>query len=97
MAVFPVLRSFMSSAFGNCFNLVSLYLTSVSSVPILPYMNVFGNTPIGGYSSSAGTYGSVFVPESLYNSFLAASNWSTISSRIVSMTDAEIAELNWGE
>jgi hypothetical protein len=47
--------------------------------------NVFDSTPIGGYSTSAGQYGSVYVPASLYNDFIVAENWSSISSRIVSV------------
>lgn len=72
------------SAFSRCYNLISLYLTSISSVPTLS-AGVFYSSPIGGYSTSAGRYGSVFVPASLYNSFLTAVYWSDISSRIVSV------------
>ena len=80
---FPLCTSIGTSAFQNCYNLISLNLTSVSSVPTLG-ITVFYSTPIGGYSASAGKYGSVYVPASLYNSFLTAANWSSIASRIVS-------------
>ena len=73
-----------SSAFRSCYKLISLYLTGVSKVPTLS-AGVFSSTPIGGYSASAGQYGSVFVPSSLYASFLKATNWKTISARIVSV------------
>jgi len=56
----------------------------VSSVPTLG-LSAFASTPIGGYSDSAGQYGSVYVPASLYSSFLTANNWSLISSRIASV------------
>jgi hypothetical protein len=61
---------------------VSLYLTSVSSVPVLGY-GTFSYTPIGGFSDLAGRYGSVYVPASLVSAFKTANNWRTISSRIV--------------
>lgn len=73
-----------TSAFTNCRQLISLYLTDVSSVTTLGN-SAFYSTPIGGYSASAGRYGSVFVPASLYNSFITATNWTAISSRIVSV------------
>ena len=69
-------------AFRSCYRLVSLYLMGVSKVPTLS-ASAFVSTPIGGYSTSAGRYGSVFVPSSLYASFLTATNWKTISARIV--------------
>ena len=67
----------------SCYNLISLNLAEVSSVPTLG-TGAFTSTPIGGYSTSAGQYGSVYVPSSLYNDFLIAPNWSNISSRILS-------------
>lgn len=78
--------SIHSYAFQNCYNLISLNLTGISSVPELSGGSwTFRSTPIGGYSTSAGQYGSVYVPASLYSSFLTTSGWSTISSRIVSV------------
>lgn len=78
-------KSIGYSGFANCFNLLSVDLTGVNSVTSLsPY--AFNSTPIGGYTASTGgVYGSVFVPASLYNSFLSANNWSSISARIVSV------------
>ena len=73
-----------AQAFRGCWNLISVYLSSASVVPTLSTA-VFSSTPIGGYSASAGRYGSVFVPASLYNSFITATNWTAISSRIVSV------------
>ena len=80
----PVCTSVSGSAFQRCYSLVSLYLTSVSRVPTLG-LSVFSSTPIGGYSASAGQYGSVYVPASLYDQFLSATGWSSISARIVSV------------
>lgn len=78
----PVCTTVGSNAFRSCYRLVSLYITSVSSVPALGTY-AFGSTPIGGYSVSAGCYGSVYVPTSLVDSFKTATKWSSISSRIV--------------
>lgn len=81
---FPVCTSIGSYAFTSCYNLISLNLTGVSSVPTL-FTSVFVSTPIGGYSASAGGYGSVYVPASLYSDFIVATNWSSISARIISI------------
>ena len=80
----PICNIISASTFSKCYNLISLYLNSVSSVTTLQY-DVFKSTPIGGYSASAGRYGSVFVPASLYNDFIVASYWSDIADRIVSI------------
>lgn len=82
---FPKLNSISGSVFAYCYNLISLNLTGVSSVPVLSGTSAFYSTPIGGYSASAGQYGSIYVPASLYDSFIIASNWSSVSSRIVSV------------
>lgn len=83
-ASFPVCTTITNRAFYSCYLLVSLYLTSVSAVPTLGDY-AFTSTPIGGYSTMARRYGSVYVPSSLYNSFLTAVKWSNISARIVSV------------
>lgn len=84
-ASFPALTKILSSyAFRACYRLISLYLMG-SSVVTLSQSNAFSSTPIGGYSTTAGQYGSVYVPASLYSSYIAAAQWSLISSRIVSV------------
>ena len=88
---FPTCTSIGSYAFSRCYLLESAYFLA-SSIPTLG-QNAFSRTPIGGYSASLGRYGSVFVRESLYSAFITATNWSSIASRIVSMTDAEIEAL----
>ena len=85
-ASFPTVTNIGGSAFLNCFRLITLDLTGVSRIPTLP-ATAFSSTPIGGYSVDAGQYGSVYVPASLYSSFLTAANWSSIASRIVSVTE----------
>lgn len=81
----PNCSNISNYAFRYCYNLLSLYLNNVSSVTSLG-RSAFQSTPIGGYTTSTGgIYGSVFVPSSLYNSFITATNWTSISARIVSM------------
>ena len=92
VASFPKLSIVYTSAFYHCFNLVSLYLLG-SSVATLNGAGWFTSTPIGGYSGSAGTYGTIFVPESLYDAYVSATGWSNFSSLIVGLTDAQIAAL----
>ena len=67
-------------AFQRCRNLASLYLNQVSSVVHIPDSYVFHNTPL-----SAGGTGKIYVPSSLYTAFTTATNWSTLSARLVSM------------
>ena len=74
-----------SSAFAKCTRLIMLYLLS-TSLCTLKHSNAFTSTPIGGYTTSAGgTYGSIFVPASLFNSYKTATNWAYFSSRFVSV------------
>ena len=81
-ASFPAVTSIMGSVFNRCYNLKSLYLTG-SSVCALTISGAFSSTPIGGYSTSAGTYGSIYVPTSLLTSYQTATNWAYFSSRFV--------------
>ena len=81
-ASFPKATSIGSYAFAYCYNLKSLYLTG-SSICKLSASNAFSSTPIGGYSSYAGVYGSIYVPASLLTSYKTATNWTYFSSRFV--------------
>lgn len=82
---FPSATYIGSSAFRSCHNLLSLYLLG-SSVPTLANTNAFYSTPILGYTTSTGgVYGSIYVPASLYSSYITATNWATYSSRFVSV------------
>ena len=73
-------------AFGDCYNLLSVDMRLASKVVTLGGSRVFSSTPIEGYTTSTGgVYGSVYVPSSLYNSFITATNWVNISNRIVSV------------
>ena len=79
----PVCTYIGMSAFYRCTKLMSVDLTGVSSVPALFNYYAFYGTPI--YSSVNGTYGSIYVPTSLYSAFRSASQWSYFSSRMVSV------------
>ena len=82
---FPNCTYVGNNAFDDCWNLLSVYLLG-SSIPQLSDINAFQSTPISNYTTSTGgQYGSIFVPASLYNSYITATNWSVYSSRIVSV------------
>jgi len=81
-ASFPKCTYIGSYAFRGCIRLKSFYLTN-SSIATLANSNAFSSTPIGGYSTTAGTYGSIYVPASLLASYKAATNWTYFSSRFV--------------
>ena len=85
-ASFPACTSIGSSAFQGCTRLISLYLLG-SSVVSLNNVNAFSSTPLYNYSTTAGQWGSIYVPSSLYNSYIAAAVWSnaSIQARLVSM------------
>ena len=78
----PICSNIGTDAFRYCTRLISLDLTKVSRVTSINE-SVFYSTPIGGYSDVAGQYGSVYVPSSLYAAFCSATNWTSISARIV--------------
>lgn len=71
-----------SSAFKACSRLSSIRITA-SSIPTLAHANAFWDTPLY-LSSCIGTFGSIYVPSSLYSSYKTATNWSIYSSRFVS-------------
>ena len=72
-----------NSMFYKCYNLISLFLLG-SSVCALgnTIAQMFSSTPVSTYSASAGRWASIFVPQSLLASYKAATNWTTISSKI---------------
>ena len=82
--------SLFPGAFIQCYKLLSLYMLH-SAVQFLPNTNVFSSTPISNYTTSTGgVYGSIFVPSSLYNSYITATNWSVYSARFVSLTESQV-------
>ena len=81
-----------NSAFTSCSKLMSVYLLG-SSLVTLGGSTVFNSTPMV-ITEYTGEYGSIYVPESLYSAYLSKTHWSSIySSRIVPLTDAQIAEI----
>lgn len=82
-------------AFRSCYNLLSLYLLN-STMATLTSTNTFASTPISTYTTSTGgVYGSIYVPDTLLDSYKAANNWKTYSARFVGLTSAEIAALGF--
>lgn len=79
-ASFPNVTTIDTNAFSYCTRLTKLYLTG-SSLCKLTSVLAFYSTPIYGYSTSAGTYGSIYVPASLLTSYQTATNWAYFSSR----------------
>ena len=95
-ASFPRGRFIESNAFQSCIRLTSLYLTG-SSVVTLRNSNAFSSTPIGGYSATAGQFGSIYVPASLLSSYQSSTNWVYFSSRFVGLTEEEMEALEGTE
>ena len=78
-------------AFRSCYNLLSLYLLA-SMLYRLSGSSIFISTPISDYTTSTGgVYGSIYVPQSLYNSYISSTNWSYYSSRFVSLTESQVS------
>ena len=82
MVSLPNISDIGSNAFVGCYNLASVYVLT-SSVPTLG-INAFSYTPLST-STYLGTFGSIYVPSSLYTSFTTATNWSVYSARMVSV------------
>lgn len=77
----PACTNLSTYAFGACSALQSVYLMG-SSVAAMQATTVFYHTPIAD-STYLGAYGSVYVPASLYASYVADAQWQLYSSRIV--------------
>lgn len=91
-AVFPICSTIVNAGFEQCYELESLYLLS-SSVVKLNDTNVFNSTPMVD-SSYLNRYGSIFVRASLLSAFQSATNWASLSERLVGLTDEQIAALD---
>ena len=91
----PMLKTILNgSNFLSCTTLMSLYLLG-PSVVTLSNVNNFTNSPMS-LSTYTGSFGSIYVPESLYASYVIATNWSAYSARIVSVSllpEAEVADV----
>jgi hypothetical protein len=64
----------------GCIQLGALFITA-SSVPTLS-ASAFQSTPIVN-STFLSSFGSIYVPSSLYSAYISANNWSAFSARIV--------------
>ena len=90
---FPSCITIGNNAFVKCYRLLSAYFLN-STIPSLPYSNIFSSTPIGRYTTHTdGIYGSIFVRASMLEEFKSATNWTYFSNRMVGLTDEEIADL----
>ena len=81
----PMVTNIMANTFAKCFNLRILYLPG-STLCTLSNSNAFASTPIGGYSVSAGVYGTIYVPLSLVEAYKTATNWTYFAERIQGIT-----------
>ena len=73
-ARFDALSTIASQMFSSCYHLLSLYVLG-STVGTLS-TNAFTSTPIAGYTASTnGSYGTIYVRASLYNTFINATGF----------------------
>lgn len=77
--------SIATGAFRACVRLTSLYMLHTSSVASIGGSTAFYSTPMLDYSATAGEWGKIYVPASLYDSYLTHSIWSWMASRFVSV------------
>lgn len=68
-------KSIAANTFANCYKLQTLIMRR-TSVTTCANVSAFLNTPLRGYSSRTAT---IYVPESLIDSYKAASVWTTIN------------------
>lgn len=74
-----------NGAFYMCQRILSIYLLG-STVANLKNTNAFAYTPISNSTSyTGGVHGSIYVPASLYSTYIASTNWVTYASRFVSV------------
>jgi hypothetical protein len=67
-----------SYAFSNCYGIVFYDFRAFKSVPTLSNTNAFSNIPSDC---------KIVVPDSLYDTWIAATNWSTYASKIVKASE----------
>lgn len=80
----PVCTSISNYAFQYCSSLTKLVL-NYSSVVTLGGSSAFRYTPMS-VSTYTGSFGSIYVPASLVDSYKAATNWATYAARITAIT-----------
>lgn len=85
---FPNLESdgaIASSAFTNCSQLMSVYLLG-SNVARIASTNVFTNTPLSK-STYTGSFGSIYVPVSLVETYKTTGWWPSYANRITAYVE----------
>jgi hypothetical protein len=70
-----------AQAFSGCYGIKYFNFSNHSSVPTLQNTNAFNNIPSDCQ---------IIVPDSLYSTWIAATNWSTYASNIVKVSEAQI-------
>ena len=76
--------SIRSYSFDNCYSLVRLNFSNHEVVPTLEKSNTFNSL-----SSKA----KIIVPDALYDEWIAATNWSSITSKIIKKSDWDAQNL----
>ena len=85
IASFPSVTSIGNYAFASCKALMSAYFLA-SSIATLVNGNAFTSTPMSN-SAYTGSFGSIYVPASLVDTYKAAANWSAYADRITAYTE----------
>lgn len=80
--------------FSNCTKLKDIHIYGNNVVALTG--TAFTNTPITN-STYLGEYGSIYVLSTVYNSYLTANGWSSLSERIVSVPTENISELYYNK
>ena len=65
--------------------LQSLYIYASSVPTLVSAYGMFSSSPLWTSTYLSGSYGSIYVPASLYDEYRTATNWTVLSSRFVSM------------
>ena len=81
----PAIKTIVGPVFYSCSALTEVYVLA-SSVAALTVVYAFTNTPIAN-STYTGSFGSIYVPASLVDSYKAATNWSYYADRITSYVE----------
>lgn len=84
MASFVNCSRINANAFNGCNDLMALWLLS-TSVTVLSNANAFTGTPMS-LSTYTGSFGSVYVPASLYSDYYGNSRWSLYKDRLASVS-----------
>lgn len=74
----PNLKYIETNFFANCYGMAFYDFTSHKSVPSLASVNVFNNIPSDC---------KIVVPDALYDTWIAATNWSTYANQIIKASE----------